>query len=120
MAVEITPHPSWVADLDATLEPSRQAILDTPVITFWAVTPDPRDDISTFRTWGEMLATHEFAHIERYRGVRAELTASGLTAFWQRHGAGLTVRGDFDVGDLGDPARRAGCLRAVAPPAGRR
>ena len=32
MAVEITPHPAWVADLDATLEPSRQAILDTPVI----------------------------------------------------------------------------------------
>jgi pyrroloquinoline quinone (PQQ) biosynthesis protein C len=32
MAVEITPHPAWVAELDATLEPSRQAILDTPVI----------------------------------------------------------------------------------------
>src|SRR5258708_8810485 len=32
MAVEITPHPAWVADLDATLEPNRQAILDTPVI----------------------------------------------------------------------------------------
>jgi hypothetical protein len=30
--------------------------------------------------------------------------------------AGLTVRGGFDVGDLADPARRAGCLRAVAPP----
>jgi hypothetical protein len=30
--------------------------------------------------------------------------------------AGLTVRGDFDLGDLADPARRAGCLRAVAPP----
>jgi anti-sigma factor RsiW len=30
--------------------------------------------------------------------------------------AGLTVRGDFDVGDLADPARRAGCLRAVAAP----
>jgi len=30
--------------------------------------------------------------------------------------AGLAVRGDFDVGDLADPARRAGCLRAVAPP----
>jgi hypothetical protein len=29
--------------------------------------------------------------------------------------AGLAVRGDFDVGDLADPARRAGCLRAVAP-----
>src|SRR5216110_894107 len=32
MSVQVTPHPSWVADLDATLEPSRQAILDTPVI----------------------------------------------------------------------------------------
>jgi hypothetical protein len=30
--------------------------------------------------------------------------------------AGLTVRGAFEVGDLADPARRAGCLRAVAPP----
>jgi hypothetical protein len=30
--------------------------------------------------------------------------------------AGLAVRGDFDVGELADPARRAGCLRAVAPP----
>src|SRR5258705_10813002 len=32
MAVEIPPHPTWVADLDSTLEPNRQAILDTPVI----------------------------------------------------------------------------------------
>src|SRR2546426_7837003 len=32
MAVQVTPHPPWVADLDGTLEPSRQAILDTPVI----------------------------------------------------------------------------------------
>jgi hypothetical protein len=29
--------------------------------------------------------------------------------------AGLGVRGDLDAGDLADPARRAGCLRAVAP-----
>ncbi len=32
MAVQVTPHPPWVADLDATLEPSRQAILNTAVI----------------------------------------------------------------------------------------
>src|SRR3989442_13467919 len=32
MAVQVTPHPSWVADFDTSLEPSRQAILDTPVI----------------------------------------------------------------------------------------
>jgi anti-sigma factor RsiW len=30
--------------------------------------------------------------------------------------AALTVRGDFDVGELADPATRAGCLRTVAPP----
>jgi anti-sigma factor RsiW len=29
--------------------------------------------------------------------------------------AGLAVRGDFDAGELADPAVRAGCLRAVAP-----
>lgn len=29
---------------------------------------------------------------------------------------GLAVRGDFDVGLLTDPAQRAGCLSAVAPP----
>src|SRR5438034_11433976 len=32
MSVQVTPHPPWVADLDSTLEPSRQTILDTPVI----------------------------------------------------------------------------------------
>jgi len=32
MAVQVTPHPDWVAVLDSKLEPSRQAILDTPVI----------------------------------------------------------------------------------------
>jgi len=32
MVVQVTPHPSWVAELDAALEPGRQAILDTPVI----------------------------------------------------------------------------------------
>src|ERR1051325_4155660 len=32
MSVQVTPHPAWVADLDAALDPSREAILDTPVI----------------------------------------------------------------------------------------
>lgn len=32
MAVQATPHPGWVADLDAALEPGRQAILDTRVV----------------------------------------------------------------------------------------
>jgi len=35
----------------------------------------------------------DFARIERYRGWRADIAMSGLTAFWQHHGAGLAVRG---------------------------
>lgn len=37
--------------------------LDKPVIVFWASPPDPRESIGEFRTWSEMLATHEFGHI---------------------------------------------------------
>lgn len=32
MSVQVTPHPTWVAGLDAALEPHRLAILDTPVV----------------------------------------------------------------------------------------
>src|SRR5204863_10061369 len=32
MSVQVTPHPKWVADLDAALDPSREAILNTRVI----------------------------------------------------------------------------------------
>jgi pyrroloquinoline quinone (PQQ) biosynthesis protein C len=32
MFVQVTPHPTWVAALDAALEPHRTAILDTPVV----------------------------------------------------------------------------------------
>src|ERR1700751_1123710 len=32
MSVQVPPHPAWVADLDAALDPSREAILDTRVI----------------------------------------------------------------------------------------
>lgn len=32
MSVQVTPHPSWVAQLDAVLEPYREAILDTPIV----------------------------------------------------------------------------------------
>src|SRR2546428_12040579 len=32
MSVQVTPRPSWVAELDAPLEPHREAILETPVV----------------------------------------------------------------------------------------
>jgi hypothetical protein len=38
-------------------------LLDKPVIVFWASPPNPREGIGQFRTWGEMLATHEFGHV---------------------------------------------------------
>lgn len=37
--------------------------LNQPLIMLWASTPTPRDDIGEFRTWGDMLVSHEFAHI---------------------------------------------------------
>lgn len=37
--------------------------IDRPVSVWWASPPDPRNDIGDYRTWGEMLATHELAHI---------------------------------------------------------
>jgi hypothetical protein len=36
--------------------------VEHPVIVFWASPPDPRQSIGEFRSWGEMLAAHEFAH----------------------------------------------------------
>lgn len=42
---------------------SAWPFLKKPIINFWATPPDPREDIGTFRAWGEMLASHEFAHI---------------------------------------------------------
>ena len=38
-------------------------LIDHPVIVFWASPPDPRESIGQFRTWGEMLAVHEYGHV---------------------------------------------------------
>ena len=42
---------------------SALPFLDAPVLTFWPVPPNPRDDIGNYRSWGEMLSVHEFAHL---------------------------------------------------------
>ncbi len=42
---------------------SALPMLDAPVLTFWPVPPDPRADIGNWRSWGEMLSAHEFAHL---------------------------------------------------------
>jgi hypothetical protein len=42
---------------------SAWTYLDKPTINLWAMPPDPREDISEFRNWGEMLLSHEFGHV---------------------------------------------------------
>jgi hypothetical protein len=37
--------------------------LDWPLIVLWATPPTPRQEIGHFRSWGEILAVHEFAHL---------------------------------------------------------
>jgi hypothetical protein len=55
-------------------------LLDHPAIVFWASPPDPRESIGQFRTWGEMLAVHEFGHVAHLtRPSRNPL----LRGFWR-------------------------------------
>jgi hypothetical protein len=37
--------------------------LDAPTIIIFPTPPDPRDETGNFRSWGELVATHEFAHV---------------------------------------------------------
>ncbi len=37
--------------------------LDAPAVLLWPVPPEPRSYIANTRSWGELLAVHEFAHI---------------------------------------------------------
>jgi Tol biopolymer transport system component len=59
---------------------SAWPFIDRPVIYLWAAPPDPRQDIGEFDDWGQMLTSHEFAHI-------AHLTRPSRNAFarhlWQ-------------------------------------
>ena len=42
---------------------SAMPLIAAPVLTFWPVPPNPRDVIGNWRSWGEMLSVHEFAHL---------------------------------------------------------
>ncbi len=37
--------------------------LDAPTIVLYPTPPNPREEIGNFHVWGELLATHEFAHV---------------------------------------------------------
>lgn len=68
-------------------------LIDAPTIFLWPTPPGPADDIGDFRIWGELLSSHEFAHI-------AHLTRPSRNP-WQR-----TIWRLLSV-DLGPIARRS-------------
>jgi hypothetical protein len=53
---------------------SAWPFLDAPALVFWATPPDPREDVGTYVSWADMLASHEFAHL-------AHLTRPSRNAF---------------------------------------
>lgn len=59
------PKPMDVVLDDPLFLPNGYALpfLDKPVSVWYAMPADPRNDIGNYRTWGEMLAVHELAHI---------------------------------------------------------
>lgn len=52
-----------VDDPYATSNGSAWPFLDRPAIFLWPTPPSPRSSIGNNRSWGEMLAIHEFAHV---------------------------------------------------------
>lgn len=42
---------------------SAYPFINGPAVFLWPVPPDPRSSIGNARSWGELLAVHEFAHI---------------------------------------------------------
>jgi hypothetical protein len=42
---------------------SAWPMLNHPTLVLWASPPDPRQDIGSYTTWGDMLTSHEFAHL---------------------------------------------------------
>ena len=67
--------------------------IDRPVSVWWAMPPDPRNDIGNFTTWGELLSVHELTHL-------AHLTRPSRNGFERQLWASLPA-------NMGPIARRA-------------
>ena len=66
-----------VDDPYATANGSAWPFIREPTINLWASPPNPREDVGQFTDWGELLVSHEFAHI-------AHLTRPSRNAMQQR------------------------------------
>ena len=82
-----------VDDPYATSNGSAWPFLDQPAIFLWPTPPSPRASIGHNRSWGEILAVHEFAHL-------AHLTRPSRNR-WQRFLWGLSPA------EIGPIARKA-------------
>lgn len=67
--------------------------IERPTTVWWAMPPDPRNDIGNYGTWGELLAVHELTHV-------AHLTRPSRNPLQRRLWSSLPT-------DLGPIARKA-------------
>ncbi|GJG87715.1 hypothetical protein tb265_28960 [Gemmatimonadetes bacterium T265] len=107
---------------------SAYPYLDGPAVFLWPVPPDPRSYIGNARSWGELLAVHEFAHIAhltrpsrnaRQRLLRALLPGrigpvSTRTSRWVWEGYATYVEGVLTGSGRPHAPLRAAVLRRWA------
>ncbi len=134
--VKVTPHPAWVADLDAALEPLQKDILDLPVVVDASVNQQDEKGIHAFclefypiirdfPTWLEVLLKRSppEGHAFFRDNIRVERRHD---AMWRAMGDGFGVRKEefqaFDMRDSNEAVRRfhqylstIGCEGAFAP-----
>lgn len=118
--VKVTPHPAWVAELDAALEPLHQEILDLPLVVDASV--NQQDDegirdfcvefypiIRDFPSWLEILLKRSppEGHTFFRDNIRVERRHD---AMWRAMGDGFGVPKErfqtFDIRESNDAVRR--------------
>jgi len=115
--VQVTPHPSWVASLNATLDPIQRAILDTPVIEDAAENRLQADRIQDFLV-GFYPVVRDFPQwlqclLDRCPGVGREFFQDNIRVE-RRHDAMWRAMGDA----FGVPPERFQVREPMAPNVG--
>jgi hypothetical protein len=98
-----------------------------PATVWWTTPPDPRDDVGNFRTFGELLAVHELAHLahmtrpsrNRLRRLRDRLfvnlgPVTTKSPRWVYEGYATLVEGRLTGTGRPNNAHRPGLLRQWA------
>ncbi len=115
---------------DPANDPNGVALttLDAPTIVLYPTPPNPREEIGNFQIWGELLATHEFAHVahlnrpsrNRLRNLLWSLSPVPLGPIavdaprWALEGYATYVEGQVTGSGRPNHAWRAAVLRQFA------